>query len=389
MDSMNVNTDRKRRLRFRGRFEQIPIYLGKLLRSFVFMNDWKVLPMSAIIAALVAMVVRKDFFLTMEGTLKGALAMSCISIWNGCFNSIQSICRERNIIKREHRSGMHITSYVFAQMIYQFFLCLAQSVVTVYVCKLAGIQFPKEGFITPYMEVDIGITVFFITYASDMLSLLISSLSRTTTAAMTVIPFVLIFQLIFSGGIFSLPSWATNISDYTISNYGLRCIAEQADYNNLPMVTGWNTLNKVRDSEIVYITTVGELTDALSSHVTKETDETLEKNNAESTETGPEQIDNLFETVQSAAAYADTVLTEEARNEKVKVAFTIDQLMEIVGEERVKEAVQQKTAETARQPIYERTTMNIIGCWLKLALFALLFALLTIINLEFIDKDKR
>ena len=47
----------------------------------------------------------------MEGNLKGAFALTCVAIWNGCFNSIQSVCRERPIIKREHRSGMHISSY--------------------------------------------------------------------------------------------------------------------------------------------------------------------------------------------------------------------------------------------------------------------------------------
>ena len=88
--------------------------------------------MAAIIAALVSMVIRKDFFLTMEGNLKGAFALTCVAIWNGCFNSIQSVCRERPIIKREHRSGMHISSYVASHMIYQFALCLAQTGLSVY-----------------------------------------------------------------------------------------------------------------------------------------------------------------------------------------------------------------------------------------------------------------
>ena len=34
----------------RGRIAQIPIYLGKDFRMFIFQNDWKVLPMSALIA---------------------------------------------------------------------------------------------------------------------------------------------------------------------------------------------------------------------------------------------------------------------------------------------------------------------------------------------------
>ncbi len=103
----------------RGRGAQVWIYLGKLLRMFVYQSDWKVLPMAALIAGLVGMVIRKKMFLNMEGTIMGSFALVCVCIWNGCFNSIQVICRERDGVKREHRSGMHISSYICAHMLYQ------------------------------------------------------------------------------------------------------------------------------------------------------------------------------------------------------------------------------------------------------------------------------
>lgn len=236
---------RRSLLHHRGRLQQIPIYLGKQFRSFLYMNDWKMLPMAAVIAALVAMVVRKYLFITQEGTLMGAFALTCVAIWNGCFNSIQVICRERPIIKREHRSGMHISSYLISNMVYQALLCLAQTVVTMAVCVGSNVRFPAQGFMTPFMVVDIGITMFLVAFASDMLSLLVSSIAHTTTAAMTVMPFVLIFQLVFSGSIFTLPAWATKFSDWTISHYGLTAITAQADYNHRPMNTGWTTLLKL------------------------------------------------------------------------------------------------------------------------------------------------
>ena len=67
----------------RGRVAQTFIYLGKLFRMFLFQNDWKVLPMSAVIAALVAFAVGANLFKTMEGTMMGTFALSCICIWNG------------------------------------------------------------------------------------------------------------------------------------------------------------------------------------------------------------------------------------------------------------------------------------------------------------------
>ena len=134
---------RLRRIRHTGRLDQVFIYLGKQLRFFINQSDWKVLPMAAIIAGLVGMVIRRRFFVNMEGSLIGAFALTCVALWNGCFNSIQSVCRERPIVKREHRSGMHISAYVTAHMIYQFMLCAAQTALTMFVLRQLSVPIPR------------------------------------------------------------------------------------------------------------------------------------------------------------------------------------------------------------------------------------------------------
>ena len=270
--SENVSKTKRnaRRIRHTGRLSQIIIYLGKQLRFFINESDWKVLPMAAIIAGLVAMVIRRRFFVNMEGSLIGGFALTCVAIWNGCFNSIQAVCRERAIIKREHRSGMHISAYMTAHMIYQFLLCAAQTVLTMFVLRQLSVPIPRgfgSGIITPWMIFDLGLTMFLISYASDMMSLFLSSISRTTTGAMTLMPFILIFQLVFSGGVIPLPEWSRPISNYTISNYGIRALTAQSGYNELPMVTVWNTVSGMRDSEIGGTFTVGELLDKLDNPV--------------------------------------------------------------------------------------------------------------------------
>ena len=142
---MNTKTKRRtRRIRHNGRGSQVLIYLGKQFRFFVNQSDWKVLLMAGVIAALVAVVIRKRMFINMEGALIGGFALACVALWNGCFNSIQSVCRERAIVKREHRSGMHISSYVAAHMIYQFFLCTLQTALTMYVLQGVGVKFQSE-----------------------------------------------------------------------------------------------------------------------------------------------------------------------------------------------------------------------------------------------------
>jgi len=336
------------KIRHRDRVSQIPIYLGKQLRFFINESDWKVIPMAAIIAALVALVIRNKMFLNMEGTLIGSFALTCVGLWNGCFNSIQSVCRERGIIKREHRSGMHITSYVAAHMIYQLLLCLLQTIVTVYVLLASGVQFPEHGFMTPWMMLDIGITLLLISYASDMMSLFISSISRTTTSAMTIMPFVLIFQLIFSGGIIPLPKWTEPLSYFTISNYGIEAIAAQSGYNELPMVTTWDTINSMRDKEIDVAAVTEQVTDALG-----------------------------------------VSLPEGWEESSVIKPITLGQLIDVFGEDKVKELVQTTTAEAARKPEFEQDPYSIGFDWIVLGVFIIGFSSLATIALELIDKDKR
>lgn len=314
---------KERNLTFRKTFSQVPIYLGKFFRMFIYLDDWKVLPMSALIAALVSFVIKGTMLKTMEGTMKGALALSCICIWNGFFNSIQVICRERDIVKREHRSGMRIGSYILSHMIYQAALCLAQSVITVFVCRVSGIHFPFKGVVTPLYVIDLTITFFLITYSSDIMSLWISSIARTTTAAMTIMPFVLIFELLFSGAVFTLEGASRVFSLFTIARWGMCAICSISGYNGLKMVTVWNMLVKFRNVEYE----------------------------------GMYPLDSVVESIESEPGGV--------------------------------EAFQYKTGELSPNAEYVSTPDNVASCWAALIFFIVVFALLAVLFLRRIDKDRR
>ena len=237
-------------LKYKGRFGQTGIYFMKFLRMFVYQNDWKVLPIGAVIAAIVTLVVGKNLFVSQEGTSLGTFALVCVCIWNGFFNSIQVVCRERDIVKREHRAGLHITSYIGAHMLYQLILCILQAGVTVLIMIIVGVKMPVFGIITPWGILDIGITILLITYASDMMALMVSCIVRTTTTAMTVMPFLLIFQLVFSGGFFELTGIADVIKYATISHWGMDSLCAVGRYNELPMVSLWNMLVGFKNLEV-------------------------------------------------------------------------------------------------------------------------------------------
>ena len=306
----------------RGRVAQTFIYLGKLFRMFLFQNDWKVLPMSAVIAALVAFAVGANLFKTMEGTMMGTFALSCICIWNGFFNSIQMICRERAIVKREHRAGLHITSYVAAHMIYQMVLCLLQVVITLGVLKIMSIKMPERSMFTPWPEADLGISLFLITYCADMLALLVSAFARTTTTAMTIMPFLLIVQLLFSGGFFNLPQEAAPFTYLTATKWGLTAMCAQGDYNSQPMVTVWNSALKMKDVEV----------------------------------------------------------------EGEKPLLTMFQYIE---ENDMRDDLLMETAKQNQNPEYNFDPNIVLKCWGWLIIWTVVYAVLAVVLLEFIDKDKR
>ena len=235
----------------RGRLAQTGIYFGKSLRMFVYQSDWKVLPMAAIISAAVVFVVGGNLFVTQEGTVTGSFALVCVCIWNGFFNSIQVVCRERAIVKREHRAGLHMSAYVASHMLYQLLLCVAQVIIMLIICRIAEVKLPAQGIITPWGVVDLGITLLLVTYASDMMALAISCIVRTTTTAMTVMPFMLIFQLLLSGSFFSLSGFAAKLTVLTVSSWGLNSVCAIGRYNEEGMVTLWNTLFKFRNIEFM------------------------------------------------------------------------------------------------------------------------------------------
>ena len=53
---------------------------------------------------------------------------------------------------------------------YQVLMCVLQTAVTLIVLNFMGMKFTGRGLFTPWLAVDVGITMFLITYASDLLS---------------------------------------------------------------------------------------------------------------------------------------------------------------------------------------------------------------------------
>ena len=233
-------------IRYKSRLGQIPISFGKHLRMFINEGNWKVLPLSAIIAYLVVYVIGKRMFINMEGTSYAAFAVTSVCLWNGVFNSIQVVCKERGIIKREHRAGLHISSYLASHMIYQAAISIIQVIICIVIFLVFGVHMPSGSAVTGSFVLDLGITMFLITYCSAMLGLMISCIVHSSMTAMTIMPFVLIVQLVYANFIIPLDNVGQALSNGTITKWGIQAVCTVSDYNGQEssvLLTALNTMN--------------------------------------------------------------------------------------------------------------------------------------------------
>lgn len=212
---------------------QTKIYIEKCFRSYVNEKGWKNFISAGLIAILICMVTGKEIFVSYNATRSGAFALVCACIWIGIFNSIRTICRERDVVKREHRTGLHMSSYLAAHWICEAVICFAEAFLVTAIVWVANCgHFIQKGVMLPPV-IELLTTFFLIIFSSDALGLLISSVVKTENTAMTVMPFALIIQLIMSGMIFELNGLTKMISALTISRWGLAAVCSSANVNSM------------------------------------------------------------------------------------------------------------------------------------------------------------
>lgn len=221
-----------------GPLRQMRVCFERCLRAFVNDHGWKTFLSVALITVLIGMVMGEDTFVGYYATKNGAFALVCACIWIGIFNSIRTICRERDIVRREHRTGLNMGSYVIAHWLYEALLCAVEAVVVTLIVRLMSWGHFIERGVLMEPTLEVLVTFFLIVFSSDALGLLISSVVRSENTAMTVMPFALIVQLVMSGSIFELAGIPKLISALTISRWGLDALCSTAHLNHMLEVAG-------------------------------------------------------------------------------------------------------------------------------------------------------
>ncbi len=184
-----------------------------------------------LIALLLGVVADDKVFEVYESTKSILFALSCAGIWIGLFNSIQEICKERTILKREYMGGLKLWAYTLSKFLIQMVLGALQAAVMMLVFSLA-VGLPEKGiFGSSFLE--LFLTLWLTVIASMSLGLVISAVVKSGDKAMTCAPFVLIIQLLFSGILFALEGIGSQIAKVTISKWSVESLGSIAGLNSL------------------------------------------------------------------------------------------------------------------------------------------------------------
>ena len=184
------------------------------------------------IALLLAVVADENVFEIYESTKSILFALSCAGMWIGLFNSIQEICKERVILKREYMSNLKLWAYILSKYMVQAVLGVVQALLITIVFAMA-VGMPEKGLLSSNAFLDIFLTLWLTIMASMALGLVISAMVKTGDKAMTCAPFVLIIQLLFSGILFELKGAGEIIAYVTVSKWSVESLGSIANLNEL------------------------------------------------------------------------------------------------------------------------------------------------------------
>ena len=232
--------------------KQFKTYVKKFFKLFISEKGWISLLFCVVISTLLAYVTKDDMFVYRFETESGCFALVSACIWIGIFNSIQSVCKERKIIQHEYYSGLKLSSYILARAFFEMILCFTQAILMLLICYFT-MDFPEAGFVTQEFYLDMFIVFFVLLTVSDFLGIMVSSICKTTTVAMTVVPFLLILQLVFSGVLFEIDGDIGRLADITISKWGMEILGTISNINGLPYTSGLIYEEEVYARELAHV----------------------------------------------------------------------------------------------------------------------------------------
>ena len=142
--------------------------------------------------------------------------MVCSAVWFGTINSAREIVKERAIYHRERAVGVRVLPYVLSKVVVLGGLCAIQSFLLLYIVTLRT-GLPTHGIMFNNVRgafLELYVSLLLMSLVGLMIGLLISAVAPNTDRAISLVPIVLIPQIIFSNVVFSLNGTAGKIISF-------------------------------------------------------------------------------------------------------------------------------------------------------------------------------
>lgn len=135
---------------------------------------------------------------TRRASMSMSLAMMLFTtIWLGTSNSAREIVKELNIYRRERRVNLRVTPYLMSKVGVMSMVCLIQTIIFISILHIT-LGLPE------YL---LSLTAFFlISLASMMMGLTVSAIASNTDKAMSMVPILLVPQIVLSGALIPISS---------------------------------------------------------------------------------------------------------------------------------------------------------------------------------------
>jgi len=136
--------------------------------------------------------------------------MAITSIWFGVSNAAKEIVDELAIFKRERMYNLSVIPYLFSKLAVLGLIAIVQSFLFVSIVYWA---YSNDSVSLNHPVKSFGV-LFTLTFSATLMGLMLSSMFRNSESVMSIIPIVLIPQIIFAGVITSIDSRGKEILSY-------------------------------------------------------------------------------------------------------------------------------------------------------------------------------
>jgi ABC-type multidrug transport system ATPase subunit len=164
-----------------------------------------------VIGLLTALVAPKPFTWHINGS-SADFVFGCAAVWFGMISAVREIVKERAIWRREFMAGGNLVAYISAKVSVLAGVALIQSL-TLTIVLAATLGLPSSGPLGA-TSITIPITLWLANLAGVAVGLLVSTTSPSADRALSLVPYLLIAQLVLCGVLFHLGamtfvSWLT------------------------------------------------------------------------------------------------------------------------------------------------------------------------------------